>query len=41
MGVAWATSLFGFVTVALLPIPWVLYKYGPTIRKRSAFTPGK
>ena len=41
MGVAWATSLFGFVTVALLPIPWVLYKYGPIIRKRSAFTPSK
>lgn len=39
MGVGWATSVFGFVTVALLPIPWVLYKYGPTIRKRSAFTP--
>ncbi|OAP65326.1 hypothetical protein AYL99_01298 [Fonsecaea erecta] len=38
MGVAWATSLFGFVTVALLPIPWVLYKYGPRIRQRSTYT---
>ncbi|KAL2404696.1 Polyamine transporter 4 [Exophiala dermatitidis] len=38
MGVAWATSLFGFVTVGLLPIPWVLYKYGPIIRRRSAYT---
>ncbi|OAL34858.1 hypothetical protein AYO20_05818 [Fonsecaea nubica] len=38
MGVAWATSLMGFVTIALLPIPWVLYKYGPKIRQRSAYT---
>ncbi|OQV08629.1 hypothetical protein CLAIMM_12870 [Cladophialophora immunda] len=38
MGVAWATSLLGFVTIALLPIPWVLYKYGPRIRQRSAYT---
>jgi len=38
MGVAWATSLLGFVTVALMPIPWALYKFGPEIRKRSAYT---
>ncbi|KIX00893.1 uncharacterized protein Z518_09958 [Rhinocladiella mackenziei CBS 650.93] len=38
MGVGWATSLLGFVTIALLPIPWVLYKFGPKIRQRSAYT---
>jgi hypothetical protein len=38
MGVAWATSLLGFVTVALLPIPWVFYRFGPKIRQRSAYT---
>jgi len=38
LGVAWATSLLGFVTIALLPIPWVLYKFGPRIRQRSAYT---
>ncbi|EXJ60034.1 hypothetical protein A1O7_04183 [Cladophialophora yegresii CBS 114405] len=38
LGVAWATSLLGFVTLALLPIPWVLYRYGPKIRRRSAYT---
>ncbi|KAI1608728.1 MFS transporter [Exophiala viscosa] len=37
LGVAWATSLLGFVTIALLPIPWVLYKFGPRIRQRSAY----
>jgi hypothetical protein len=35
LGIAWATSLLGFVTIALLPIPWVLYKFGPKIRARS------
>ncbi|TQS32492.1 hypothetical protein Golomagni_07189, partial [Golovinomyces magnicellulatus] len=37
MGVDWAVSLFGFVTIALVPIPWVLFKYGPTIRARSKY----
>jgi hypothetical protein len=37
LGVAWATSLLGFVTVALLPIPWVLFKYGPKIRSLSQY----
>ncbi|KIV96177.1 hypothetical protein PV10_00076 [Exophiala mesophila] len=39
MGVGWATSMLGFITVALLPVPWVLHRYGPHIRKRSAFAP--
>ncbi|RMZ89728.1 hypothetical protein DV736_g3041, partial [Chaetothyriales sp. CBS 134916] len=38
MGVGWATSLLAFVTVALLPIPWVLAAYGPKIRGRSRYT---
>jgi len=38
LGVDWATSLLGFVTVACLPIPWVLWKYGSKIRARSAYT---
>jgi hypothetical protein len=37
LGIGWATSLFGFVTVCLLPIPWVLWKYGPRIRAKSAY----
>ena len=39
LGVGWATSLLGFVTVALLPIPWVLFWYGERIRARSAYAP--
>jgi MFS family permease len=37
LGISWATSLLGFVTVALLPIPWVLWKFGPRIRAKSAY----
>jgi multidrug resistance protein len=37
MGVGWATSLLGFVTVALMPLPWILFKYGPVIRGKSKY----
>lgn len=37
LGIDWATSLLGFIAVALLPVPWVLFKYGPAVRKRSAY----
>lgn len=39
LGIGWATSLLGFVTVGLLPIPWVLWFYGRSIRARSAYAP--
>jgi hypothetical protein len=37
MGIGWATSLLGFVAVALMPVPWVFFKYGSAIRKRSKY----
>jgi hypothetical protein len=37
LGIGWATSLLGFVTVALMPVPWVLFKYGKEIRGRSSY----
>lgn len=37
MGVGWATSLLGFVTVALMPLPWILIKYGWWLRRRSQY----
>lgn len=37
LGVAWATSLLGFVTVALMPVPWILFKHGSKIRARSKY----
>lgn len=35
LGVAWATSLLGFLSIAFIPIPFVLYFYGEGIRKKS------
>ena len=37
LGIGWASSLLGFVSVALVPVPWVLYKYGKKIRARSQY----
>lgn len=37
LGIAWATSLLGFVSLALLPIPWILFKYGHRIRAMSKY----
>ncbi len=37
MGFKWASSLLGFVTIALLPVPWVLFVFGERIRARSGY----
>lgn len=37
LGVAWATSVLGFASLACVPIPFALYYYGSVIRKRSPF----
>lgn len=37
LGVAWATSVLGFVAVAMIPIPFVLIVYGEDVRARSRF----
>ncbi|KAI0204038.1 major facilitator superfamily domain-containing protein [Astrocystis sublimbata] len=38
LGFPWATSLLGFLSIALAPIPIVLYKFGPRIRSWSKNT---
>ncbi|KAI0189894.1 MFS multidrug transporter-like protein [Astrocystis sublimbata] len=35
LGIPWATSLLGFIGLALLPIPFVLYRFGPALRAKS------
>lgn len=35
LGVGWASSLLGFLSIAFIPIPFLLFKFGPTLRKRS------
>lgn len=37
LGIPWATSLLGFISVALLPVPWVFFKYGKKIRAMSKY----
>ncbi|KAK3671956.1 hypothetical protein LTR78_008131 [Recurvomyces mirabilis] len=37
LGVGWATSLLGFCTLAMAPIPWLFWKCGAGLRKRSKY----
>ncbi|KAJ5953368.1 Major facilitator superfamily domain general substrate transporter [Penicillium verhagenii] len=39
VGVAWASSLLGFVTLAMIPIPILFFFYGAKIRGMSRFSP--
>ncbi|KAF2150861.1 putative MFS polyamine transporter [Myriangium duriaei CBS 260.36] len=39
LGVHWAGSVFAFLSVLLLPIPWLLIVYGSRLRQRSPFIP--
>ncbi|EHL02914.1 putative Uncharacterized transporter [Glarea lozoyensis 74030] len=39
LGVDWAGSLLGFLAVAFLPIPFLFYKYGEKLRKKSSYAP--
>lgn len=35
LGVDWASSLLGFLSIAFIPIPFVLFKYGHWLRMKS------
>ncbi|KAH8591485.1 major facilitator superfamily domain-containing protein [Bisporella sp. PMI_857] len=37
-GIPWASSILGFIGVTMLPIPFLFYIYGPSIRQRGKFT---
>lgn len=39
LGVNWASSVLGFITVAMIPIPILFFFYGARIRAMSRFTP--
>ena len=38
LGIPWATSVFAFFSVLLIPIPYVFYVFGPSIRNRGKYT---
>ncbi|KAI1140226.1 MFS general substrate transporter [Hypoxylon sp. FL0543] len=37
LGVGWATSVLGFLSVALMPVPFLFFKYGKRVRKIGRF----
>jgi len=37
LGINWATTLLGLITVGLLPVPWLFFLWGPRIRERSSY----
>ncbi|RDB28449.1 Efflux pump FUB11 [Hypsizygus marmoreus] len=39
LGLRWATSLLGFIAIAMVPIPFVLQKFGPALRRKSKYSP--
>ncbi|KAF3385910.1 Efflux pump bik6 [Talaromyces pinophilus] len=40
LGTAWASSLLAFVSVGLIPIPFLFYLYGPRLRSKSKWSNG-
>ncbi|OJJ32214.1 hypothetical protein ASPWEDRAFT_117312 [Aspergillus wentii DTO 134E9] len=38
LGYHWATSLLAFLTLAMLPFPYLFFRYGSRIREKSSFT---
>lgn len=38
VGIPWASSILGFFAAALVPIPYLFYVYGSTIRKKGKYT---
>ncbi|TKA66501.1 hypothetical protein B0A49_06636 [Cryomyces minteri] len=36
LGVGWASSLLGFLSIVFIPIPFALYFYGETLRKKHS-----
>ena len=39
LGPRWASTLLGFLALLMMPIPLVLYKFGPRLRERSKYAP--
>lgn len=37
LGTPWASSLLGFIALAMAPVPWALYTYGPRLRAISKY----
>ncbi|KAK5988546.1 Efflux pump atB [Cladobotryum mycophilum] len=40
LGFEWASSLLAFLTLVILPFPYIFYRYGKSLRMRSKFASG-
>ena len=38
LGIPWASSVFAFFAVLLIPIPYLFFFFGESLRKRGTFT---
>ena len=34
----WTYSTFGFISAALIPIPWIIYRFGARLRATSKYS---
>ncbi len=37
VGIHWAGSIFAFISVAMIPVPWVFFWKGSALRERSHY----
>ncbi|PSN64095.1 MFS general substrate transporter [Corynespora cassiicola Philippines] len=37
LGSPWASSVLGFIALAMVPVPWLIYRYGPKLRSLSKY----
>lgn len=37
LGINWTSSLLGFCTLFMAPIPWVFWRWGPKLRGRGKY----
>lgn len=37
LGFQWASSLLAFLTVAMMPFPYIFFRYGKRIRRKSQY----
>jgi DHA1 family multidrug resistance protein-like MFS transporter len=41
LGVNWASYLLGFIAIALIPIPFLFFKFGPKLKNMSRYNPDR
>lgn len=37
LGINWSATIFGCIALALVPVPWIFEKIGPSVRKNSKY----